>query len=391
MNHRIGAGASARAIVAAAIVLSGRAALAGPTIEYGDEGWATLGIESQFRFAYRNVGGGASGDGGVPDFQFRRNRLLLRGALDSTWGYYFQIEHLGDQRIVDYPNLAVSKPPTGETIYVLDAFVSAKFFDALQFRAGRTKNVSSREVLEGCYDPLSLDRSLFVNTGTFNGKRTRDYGLVMWGNFLGDVLQYRLAVMEGNESSPNQNFRYTGRLHVSLLEPETAFGYLGTYLGKKKVLTIGASFDLQPGAVHSQGDTGSETYSAYSVDAFFEYPTSFGTFTVSGAYLASSFGGAGFRGITEASGLDGEKNGGFAKLGYMLGNVQPFVRVEKWQFAELNGVVDQAVTWGALGVNYYVKGQDLRATLEVSRNVFGEANAANQNFTSAVLQLQARL
>ncbi len=391
MNHGIGAVAWARAIVAAAIVLAGRAAVAGPTIEYGDEGWVTFGIESQFRFAYRDTGGGPSGEAGVPDFQFRRNRLLIRGAVDQTWGYYFQVEHLGDQRVTDYPNLSVSHPPTGEIIYILDAFVSAKLSDTFQFRAGRTKNVSSREVLDGCYDPLSVDRSLFINTGTFQGKRTRDYGVVMWGNFASDMLQYRLAVMEGNEDSPSQNFRYTGRLHLSLLEPETAFGYLGTYLGKKKVLTFGASADFQPGAVYANGLVGRENYAAISADVFFEYPTSLGTFTVSGAYLRSDFGGAGTRGIPEASGLDGEKNGGYVKAGYLVGNWQPYARVERWSFAEVNGIVDQTINWAALGVNYYVRGQDLRITLELSRNDFDKTSAANEDFSSAVLQLQARL
>ncbi len=393
MNHRIGAVISARVMVALAIAASGPAAMAGPTIEYGDEGYATLGIESQFRYAYRNTGAGAAGDKSVQDFQFRRNRLLIRGAVDQTWGYYFQVEHLGDERILDFPTLSVSQPPTGETLYLLDAYVTAKANEAFQFRAGRTKNVSSREVLEACYDPLSADRSLFINTGTFNGKRTRDYGLVMWGNFLADKLQYRLAVMEGNESAPSQGLRYTARLHVSLLEPEKAFGYFGTYLGTKKVLTIGGSFDVQPGAVYSNGETGTENYMAYTADAFFEYPTPFGTVTASGAYLKSDFGGAGTRGIAGAGGLDGEKNGFYFKAGYLfLEKWQLFARYESWSFAELQGLVDQNVKWTALGVNYYIKGQDLRVTLEYSMNDFEKTDAAvNKDFSAAVLQLQARL
>jgi hypothetical protein len=199
--------------------------------------------------------------------------------------------------------------------------------------------------------------------------------------------------MEGNESAPANNFRYTGRLHVSLLEPEKAFGYFGTYLGTKKVLTIGASFDFQPGAVYSHGETGTENYMAYTADAFFEYPVAFGTLTASAAYLASDFGGAGTRGIADAAGLDGEKNGGYVKAGYLFGKWQPFVRYERWSFGELKGIVDQTINWTAVGVNYYVKGQDLRITLEVARNDFDKTDAAtgNEDFNAAILQLQARL
>ena len=39
-------------------------------------------------------------------------------------------------------------------------------------------------------------------------------------------------------------FRATGRVQVNLLDPETGSSTPGTYLGTKKILSIGASVDL---------------------------------------------------------------------------------------------------------------------------------------------------
>ena len=47
---------------------------------------------------------------------------------------------------------------------------------------------------------------------------------------------------------------------VNVLEAETGFFYAGTYLGKKKILAIGAGFD------------GQKDFHAYAADAFFDYP-----------------------------------------------------------------------------------------------------------------------
>ena len=40
-------------------------------------------------------------------------------------------------------------------------------------------------------------------------------------------------------------FRVAGRVQVNLMDAETGFFYAGSYLGTKKVLSIGASFDFQ--------------------------------------------------------------------------------------------------------------------------------------------------
>ena len=62
--------------------------------------------------------------------------------------------------------------------------------------------------------------------------------------------------------------------------------------------------------------------------------------------------------------------------------------MEKWAFASLNGVVDQHIDWNAEGLNYYIKGQDLRLTLETEQIAFNKKPSTD--FNTTILQFQAR-
>lgn len=108
------------------------------------------------------------------------------------------------------------------------------------------------------------------------------------------------------------------------MEPEYSISYKGTYLGTKKILTIGAGYQYEPDAVYGNvaGKNLAKDYKAYAYDVFFEYPTPANTFTVSGAYLKEDFDKA-YQGADpdpRSIGLNGEKKGWYSKAGYMLPN-----------------------------------------------------------------------
>ena len=255
----------------------------------GNGGFLDIDYQVQAREAFSNIGGGPTGDGSLNNFYLRRNRLSFLGNVNETYGFALEYEYNGGTRIAG--NLTVQQQATDYTVIILDAYLTADYGDFLKFRVGRTKQLLTREVSEGCFDPLSIDRSIFIGgpftTDNYNGgdKTTRDVGVAAMGNLFSDVFQYRLAIMQGNKYSStdkpdNVGYRYTGRVHLSLLDPETYWGYKGTYLGKKKVLTLGAGYEMEPNAVYSVGTTGAEKYTAYTYDLFFEYPTQMGTFTL---------------------------------------------------------------------------------------------------------------
>jgi len=369
-------------------------AQAGPVIKIDKESWLMINYEMQLYGQWRDTGSGPDRSDDSTDIFFKRNRLSFNGQVNDVYGFYLAIQHQGDKRIND---LTVSDTP-GKDFDVIDAMFRADFTDAFRFRAGLQKDPLVREGNEGCFFPLSVDRSLFAYTNL--PRLNRDYGLVAWGNLADAKAQYRLSVMKGNDSGddPKNQLRYTGRVHVSLLDPESSLVYRGTYLGEKKVLTFGAGYQIEQDAVFGNvtTETLSKDYKGWTLDGFFEYPTTAGTFTISGAYLETDFDDAYKGGDPDerSIGQHGEKNGWYAKAGYMLpnkvgpGKVQVYGRYEDWNFAQLNEIFDQEITWYAGGVNYFINGQNLRVTLEYSKNDYDKENDTVEDFNTVTAMLQ---
>lgn len=361
--------------------------------QLGESGFLRIDYQLQARAGVRDQGPDPTKDENTYDAYVRRNRLSFIGKANEAYGAVVQLEFNGGNQLGD---VSVFDSRRKWEFVLLDAFATADPLDFLRVRAGKTKHVLTREVNEGCFDPLSIDRSPFI-LGPFGAhapeKSTRDVGLVLWGNFRDSMIQYRVAAMQGNrfgETPDGIGFRYSGRVHVTLFDKEPGIVYRGTYLGKKRVLTLGAGYELQPNAVYSSGKTGAENYSAYTYDVFYEHPTSFGTFTVSGAYLKADFGEAAIRNIADAQGASGERNGFYWKGGYLYGKFQVFGRFEHWSFASLSGVVGQKLTWLVAGLNYFVFGdENLRLTLEGANTRFDKAPA--KDFNTVLFQVQAQL
>ncbi len=368
----------------------------GATIKLSDIAFMRLNYQTQFYGEWRDTGSGLDGTKPTTDFYFRRNRLSITGQASDVVGYSLKIEQSGPRRIgpVD-----VAQEPV-DVFEVLESYITADLDDSFHLLVGKSKIPFTREVLDACFSPLTLDRSVFIGTPV---ARTRDTGIVAWGNFANAKLQYFAAVQEGQESAnaPESSPRYTGRVHLALLDPEDAYGYSGTYLGDKMIFTVGAAAQYEPGAVFSDvtNKTGEKNYSAWTADAFFEYPVSdVGSVTLSGAYVRTSFNDA-YQGSDpdpESLGVDGDKKGWYAKAGYLFiekigpGQLQPFVRYERWDFAVLSDVYDQHIDWMAGGLNYLMKGQNLRLTLQYAVTDFkDEGNAASQDFKTVTAMLQA--
>ncbi|MDA8169089.1 MAG: selenite/tellurite reduction operon porin ExtI [Nitrospiraceae bacterium] len=386
------------ALFAAMLFLAAGNAYALPPIVIGNEGaFLKMALQGQLYGVWRDTGSGASKQGDSTDLFFRRNRLTFWMHGTSRYGAIVQLEYVGERNVDD---LIVNDVP-GSSFSVLDAYFMADFSNEFRVYAGKQKIQLTRENLEDCFVPLSLDRSLFIYTL----KHSRDTGVVVWGNLPNIKSQYRVEVSKGNDdnNSPQSSLMYTARFHVSLWDPEYAYGYKGTYLGKKKVLTFGAGAQFEPDAVYDNTvtHTGAKTYYAWTADAFMEYPLAKGTsaVTLSAAYLDESFNGA-YRGSNpdpNSVGQDGEKNGWYVKAAYLLprrlgpGQVQPFVRYEQWKYADLFNVFDQRIDWTGAGVNYLIDGQNLRVTVQYSRTDFNkEVNPQSKSFNTVTAMLQYR-
>jgi len=391
---------STLSVVALGIALLTGTAFAGPKMTFGpdDEGALQLDYKGQFQMTVRDTGSGDNNDDTTTNFNFRRNRLALMGKYGDMLSIYVQTEYSEDPNV---GTLGVASSNAGSEFQLLDAVMRFKLDDAFRVNVGKFKYNLSRENLEACEMPLTLDRSLFIRPAYTT---TRDTGVAVWGNLFNDVFQYRVDAMEGRkavsgDTAPSSNFRYSARAHVTLLDPENDYGYKGTYLGKKQVLTLGGAYQYEPEVAYGDtlAGTDKKDYQAWTVDAFFESPLAgAGTVTASAAYEDVDLDDAYLGASPDLGtvGINGQKNGWYAKAGYMLPALplQFFGRYENWRFASLNNVFDQKVDWYGGGANYYFRGQNLKLTAELSRTDFGTEGTIggerSEDFTTFVTQLQ---
>lgn len=332
---------------------------AGPTITYGEQGFVTLNYAVQMWGQYQDYTSNTD-SGETTDLFLRRNRITLSGQYNDYIGFYAQLEAGNDSK----------EGNDDKNVFYRDAYLTFDWSDSLRFIAGRFKNTFSRENLEACLEPLTLDRAEVLSYTPFGG--TRDTGVAMWGNLADAQFQYRVMVSDGREGDEvvEDSPRLTARAHWTFWDPEYDYGYRGTYLGTRKVLTIGAAYDMQNDVAYADYTNRDDArdYEAWTVDAFMEYPTAQGTVTASAAYMDYSVDNAINEDPDPALSPNSELDGYYAKLGYLLpdkvgmGRLQFFARYEDLDYDVDTGYYSN--TWKSVGANYYINGQQLKVTFE---------------------------
>jgi hypothetical protein len=197
------------------------------------------------------------GDDPAKDLYFRRLRLLAGGKITDKFTFFME---------TDSPNLGKGTPDGGKVradIYIQDFVLSYKFLDQIILDGGLI-------LIPTCYNcnqsaasllPVDYGAYSFLSSGPTTANVGRDYGLQARGYLFNDHLEYRAGVFQGirGEGATN-DFRYSGRVMWNFLEPQKGLFYVGTSLGTKKLLSIGASYDTQ------------DDYATYAFDVFFDYP-----------------------------------------------------------------------------------------------------------------------
>lgn len=362
-------------------------AQAGPTIPFNGESYFKLDYSVQMWGQYRGYTS-ATDAASTNQFFLRRNRLTFSGQANDYVGFFSQIEAGNDGKDGN----------ADRSVYYRDAYVTLDYTDAARFIVGRFKNTFSRENLEGCFDPLTMDRAEWLAYSPWGG--TRDTGVAIWGNLINAKFQYRFMVANGRNDTnmPMKNPRYTARIHWSFFSPEAEYGYVGTYIGTKKVLTIGMAQDFQKDVAY--GDFISKTlpqnYRASTVDFFYEQPFSSGTYTLSGAAMRYKTGNAiNALSVDPLLPQNSELGGGYLKGAYMLpnklgiGRLQIFARTEKSDYHLTSGYGNRK--WNSVGANYYIDGQKLKVTGEFAKIKFDKQNPTDpsqRDYNQATVGLQ---
>lgn len=375
-------------------LLSTIPAISGPVITYGEQSYVQLNYYFQLWGRYRSFRY-SKDSGSLWDLFFRRNRLNLSGQYNDRIGFYFQLDAPFEGQVDKFTG-----ERTPSKVDVLDAYVTIDPLpesDAVHFILGKFKQTLTRENLEACLEPLNIDRGEVLPYTPFGP--SRDIGGAVWGNLFNGKFQYRLMISKGRTESvtPKSSLRFTTRVHLSLFDPETDYGYKGTYLGTKKVLTFGAGFDYQPDVAYANYPTRSEpkNYKGWTVDAFLEYPTSTGVYTLSGAYIKYDVGDAINKNPDPTLPISTQLKGYYIKGGYLyprkigFGFLQPFFRYERDNYGLKSGLYSNKQY--SIGFNYYINGQSLKVTFQADRIKYDKEDPTNfalQNYTQYTLGFQ---
>ena len=182
----------------------------------------------------------------------RRLRFIAGLQIGPHLSFFFQ---------TDNPNLGRSGPgftkQLGGGFITQDAYVEVKpgRSSALLLDAGLQYVPFCRNCMESAATilPLDLGAYSYLQSAGTASSAGRDVGFVSRGYLFSDRLEYRAGIFSGARlvtapgvQTATNSLRGAGRLQLQLLDPEVpAYAYPGTYLGKKKVLAIGAALDAQ--------------------------------------------------------------------------------------------------------------------------------------------------
>jgi hypothetical protein len=325
-------------------------------------------------------------DGDAYNLYIRRTRLLVAGTLFGQFEYFFD---------TDYPNLflATSEAPTAAAnatttkatpgMNIQDAFITWKpMGDMIKVDAGYMLPPMAHNAVQGAGTLYSWDYFAFSFLSTANtllGSTAspvgRDAGVQFRGLWLDGHIDLRLGLFQGLRATDqpaamgdtattvgsNNFFRATGRLQINLLDPEPGFFYAGTYLGKKKILSLGITGDTQ------------KSYHYYGGDVFADLPLGPGIFTAQVDVVHMT--GGTFIALAKQTAL-------MSEIGYNFEgfNISPIFRFEQlWGGTSSGGTtsVNQTRAGGGLAFWPYGHNTNLKA-FYMHDAVAGSPHAANQ-------------
>jgi hypothetical protein len=327
-------------------------------VEAGDDVNFRLGLLGQFQ-AESTEDPGA--DAHTSNLFVRRLRLMFGGQLAKNVTFFVE---------TDTPNLG--KTVAGgksiqEATIVQDAYAEFRISDAFAVNAGLMFIPFSRNYLQSAASLLPIDYGAYTYTqsGPTQSSTGRDTGFQAKGYVLRNHLEYRVGVFQGlRDAASNRAFRYAGRVQYNLLDPEVGFFYTGSYLGKKKVVSIGGAFDVQ------------SDYRGYAVDLFVDHPLASGAIT--GQFDYNRFGGG-----TTLRALPRQHDVLF-ELGYFVAasKLTPFVQIAHRNVADTNAADEMRTS---IGISYWWSGHN--ATIKAAYGRSAPRGGAARG--AVTIQLQA--
>jgi hypothetical protein len=137
---------------------------------------------------------------------------------------------------------------TSGSAAVLDLIARFELHDAFNLWVGRMLVPADRSGLstEWSIAPWILPGQFKTReepAGPLQGPHGRSDGVTLWGQLGGGTFKYYLGAF--NLADPSKSPLYSGRLSLSLLNPEPGYRNASTYYGSKDVLAFGVGFQHQ--------------------------------------------------------------------------------------------------------------------------------------------------
>jgi hypothetical protein len=168
---------------------------------------------------------------------------------------------------------------TSGSAAVLDLIARFELRDAFNLWVGRMLVPADRSGLstEWSITPWLFPGQFMAGqkpVGVLSGPHGRSDGVTLWGQLGGGTFKYYLGAF--NLADPTQSPLYSGRLSLSLLNPEPGYRNASTYFGSKDVLGLGAGFQYQHNGsqeidpITNQALTAWADFTELNLDLFFE-------------------------------------------------------------------------------------------------------------------------
>jgi Skp family chaperone for outer membrane proteins len=330
--------------------------------------WAVLKISDNVVFRFGSVVQptyealqDANSEGYSQNFYLRRARFSVLANLPENVTVFFQTD---DPRVGYSGTTGVKNINSG--FLIQDAYAQWNFLgNAMALQAGLFLVPQDRQVLTSVATFLALDLPTWGQQEStileWNGGR--DYGVGLNGALLDNKLTYRTGIFEGyrapatpqepplgNAAGARNSLMFAGRVQYDFFDTEYSYSYVGTNLGKKKVLAIAGWWQ------------GQNNYKGYGGDVFFDWPVMDGdAVTVEADYMHYDGHGQVFNDNGTNNTLP-EQYSIYTNAGYYFCKLklQPFARYEFLHFTSdaIQAARGQERIGG--GFNYYVYGQNFK-------------------------------
>jgi len=345
------------ALVLFLLSLAGSSAFAGAKIPINDDATLDLGYMLQVHgyASQEDLDGDEEWDS-TRHWKVRRGRLRLKANVGERVTAFLQTEAAANK-----------------TMNLIDVWLNFEVDPWVQLYVGRHMAPANRQNVTASSCLMAIDRpglaykslawgvratSAFTNsvfdqsvTGLSTPDAVRDLGLTVFG--AGELspdhnFKYYAGIYNGIQAGVDDKDHFTLRAQYNLWDAEGGYFNRSTYLGKKKTLGIGVSYDLQQEVGMSGADLADYTY--MTVDGFLELPDAAGNaLTVEVGYMMLDFDDA-------ADFMAAQGNGFYGQAGYYLApGWQPWVEFESFD-SDHDSSLGKYTNFRA-GVTYYLEGQ----------------------------------